>query len=840
MSRNVTLTFTLAAVALAAPSAAHGQALNLQRRALGEPAGIAVPNATTAGAEEATALEVNPAGVGFVDGAALTYFHEFRSNPRGAGDGFWFAAPLGAFVPALSMEWIRPGDRAGAHFRKTTFGLALAPSQALSIGVSGNWYASPDRDIDRLFGLDAGLTVRPSRHLSFAATALGLNSRLGRRRLPARYDFGVATRFWRDAVTLSGDLLTDDEARGDFSVRSGAVGLAVELSRGIALAGQIQFPVQSGLTGAAGATYGQLALTLQSGHAAVTTAPGVGDRSDGTWLVGARLTSERYRAGSPIGGRVPDIDMAKALSRPRSIFGGERDLYSALLGRIAEVREDRGAPALLVRIDDLPLGRGRADELRAELLAVRAVKPVIAYLVGGGMTEYWIASAATRVVVPPSSSVFAGGLASTTPFIHEGLSKLGVAFDVVAAGKYKSAPDPLVRGDMGEAQREATTALLDDVFEREVKGIAEARRLSEARVRELVDVGVFTSDAAREAGLVDGSAWPDELEGLASSLVGRRVSLATSWDRSPPRGAQRWGPRRAIALIRVEGVIAQGKSRLEPLGTGGIAGAETISRLVKQAADDRSVVAIVLRVDSPGGDGLASDLIWREVIQARRKGKPVVASMGDLAASGGYLVAVAADEILAEPSTITGSIGVFSVKPDLSGLLRKLGVNAVTLKRGAHADAMTVVRGWTAEERKLAEQQVLAFYDIFLSRVADGRHLARETVEQNAGGRVWTGRQARERGLVDRLGTIEDALAIAAGRAGLPPGTELEVRPFEPPRPFLDLGGAVGVEQESPLTRVAAAIPGLRAVALLGELGTVIALPHAWLYGASEDGGGHP
>src|SRR6266542_695372 len=186
MSRNVTL--TLVALAVAGPLAARGQALNLQRRALGEPAGIAVPNATTAGAEEATALSINPAGVGFVDGPALEYFHEFRSDPRGAGDAFWFASPLGALVPALSMEWIRPGEHAGPRFRKTTLVLALAPGQTFSIGVAGNWYSSPDRDVDRLFGLDAGVTFRPWRHLSLAAAALGMNSRLGGRRLPARFD----------------------------------------------------------------------------------------------------------------------------------------------------------------------------------------------------------------------------------------------------------------------------------------------------------------------------------------------------------------------------------------------------------------------------------------------------------------------------------------------------------------------------------------------------------------------------------------------------------------------------------------------------------------------------
>jgi protease-4 len=207
--------------------------------------------------------------------------------------------------------------------------------------------------------------------------------------------------------------------------------------------------------------------------------------------------------------------------------------------------------------------------------------------------------------------------------------------------------------------------------------------------------------------------------------------------------------------------------------------------------------------------------------------------MGDLAASGGYYVAMPAKRVLAEPTTITGSIGVFAVKPDVSSLLQKLGVNAVTLKRGEHADAESAFRGWTSEERKIIEAQVHAFYDTFLARVAEGRHLGRAEVEAIASGRVWTGSQALQRKLVDALGTLEDALAVAASRAGLQPA-DVAVKALEPPRPFLDLAGGLGADADPPLARAAAAIPALRTLALLGELGPVLALPSAWLDGAYD------
>jgi protease-4 len=309
--------------------------------------------------------------------------------------------------------------------------------------------------------------------------------------------------------------------------------------------------------------------------------------------------------------------------------------------------------------------------------------------------------------------------------------------------------------------------------------------------------------------------------------VGRRVRV--EGDREPPRErrAQRWGPRPAIAVVRVAGAITQGESRSEPLA---VAGAETVARLVKRAAESKNVAAIVLRVESPGGDVLASDLIWREVTQARRSGKPVIASMGDLATSGGYLVSLAADAIVAGPSTLTGSIGVFAVKPDFSGLLGKIGVNAVTLKRGQHADLESITRRWTAEERKLMERQVLAFYDLFLSRVSEGRRLSRDAVERIAAGRVWTGAQALERGLVDRLGTLEDAMRLAKQKAGFAPDEDLEVRHFEEGRGLLrELAGGLSAPDASSVDILIGRLPELSAAVLLLDMGPLVALPPGWV-----------
>src|SRR6266536_3499613 len=269
MSRVVKLA---SALLLLSPFAAGAQTSNLQLRAERAPAGMAVPNASVAGAEEPIALEANPAGIGFLDDFTLQYFHEGRSGTGQGGDGFWLATPLGALVPEPAMQWIRPADGLGARFRKTTLGIALSGGQSGSFALAWNFYASPDRDLDRLGSLDAGLTLRPSRHLSLAATALGMNARLGNQRLPIRYDFGLATRLWRDALTLSADLLTDDRARDDVTLNALALGAGVELSGGVALHFQYQLPLHGGLAGPAGASYAQLAIAFTGAHSGLTTA----------------------------------------------------------------------------------------------------------------------------------------------------------------------------------------------------------------------------------------------------------------------------------------------------------------------------------------------------------------------------------------------------------------------------------------------------------------------------------------------------------------------------------------------------------------------------------------
>ncbi|HEX9050079.1 MAG TPA: signal peptide peptidase SppA [Anaeromyxobacter sp.] len=828
MTRTVNAIAAAAALVLASPAAA--QVRNAIERAQGVPSGLALPVQGVAAAEEPMAIGTTPAAVGFVGGPGLAWFREGNLTPDERADGLYLAAPLGPLGAGYSVEWVRPG--AAARYRRSTLALALGDGRAFSFGVGWSWLRSSDAAVDGLRGWDLGLTLRPARWLSIGAASLGRDARLGGVDVPVQYDLGVATRLWDDAFTLSADLLADDRARDDFHPTHLTVGAGVELRLGIALALQLAFPLRS--DPALGRDPSVLLSVAWNGAHVGLVGGGTVLAGRNGGLGGVRVSRERYRSRGG-GDGMPNVDVGDALEPEKFLVFtvGDRDPYGLLLRRLAAARDDRDVAAVGLRIDDLPLGAGRVEELRAAIASIRERKPVFAYVTGGGTREYWLATAASAVAVPPGGALDVSGLSSSNLYVKDTLARAGIAFDVIARGAYKSAPEPLVRTGPSPESREVTNAVLDDTFARLVADVAAARRLAPEKVKALVDVGLLGAEEAKAEGLVDAVLWPDELEGWAGRLVGRRVRLGGPYRPEPERRAQRWGRPDVVEVVQVEGTIVSGKGRAGPAGSGTLAGAERVARQLRRAAADRQVKAIVLRVDSPGGDGFASDLIWREVVRARGR-KPVIASMGDVAASGGYLAAVGADVIVAEPSTITGSIGVFALKPDLSGLLAKLSVARAASSRGENAEWRSFAKPWTPSERRALERQIDGFYRMFVDRVAEGRKLPRGEAERLAGGRVWTGKQAFDRRLVDRLGSVQDAIALARERARLGPGAWVEIRRSASEGGGLgdvlaEAAGDVAAAGEAPLARAVAALPELRVLALLEQLGPVVALPVEWV-----------
>jgi protease-4 len=794
------------------------------------PAGLALPAFGAAVVEEPLALGTNPAGIGFVKDFALQYFHEGGARSGDDGDGLYLAEGLGPLGIGYGVEWLRPGEGGGPRYRRQRFALTLGDGRSAEVGFAWSWIGSRDEALDEVSSWDVGFTLRPLRFLSFGAAALGNGARLGGEPLPARFDLGIATRVWHDGLTLSADLLADDRGQA-FRPTYVQLSAAAETTLGLALGLQLQVPLQGG-TGIESGVSGLLSFTWNLPHAG-WTGGGTQAGGDTGWFAGVRLSRERYRA-TAMGDRVPTVDVDDELRRRRVLVFtvGDRDPYGALVQRLATARDDQEVGAILVRIDGgLPLGAGRTEELRALLADARQKKPVLAYLSGGGTKEYWLASAATAIAAPPGAPLFVNGISTSQLYVRDLLARLGVVVQVVKAGAYKTATEPLVRGGPSPEAREAIDAVLDDVFGRLVADVAAARRLAPERVRALVDEGLFTTETARAAGLIDETLWPDELEGWVRQVGGRGLDLAGRYRPEGERRAQRWGRPPVIQVIRLEGIITR-EPATSPLGGDELAGARGVAAALRRAAGDRQVKAIVLRIESPGGDGLASDLIWREVVRARQKGKVVVASLGDLAASGGYLAAVGADRIVAQPSTLTGSIGVFAAKPDLSALLEKISVNREAFARGDKAQFFSLGRPWSDGERAALQKQIDAFYSLFVERVAEGRRLPRSAVEEVGAGRVWTGRQALEHRLVDRLGTLADAVALARELAALDPRDAVEVRREGGGEGILArmAQGVLGeAGSEGPLARLARELPELSALLLLADTGPVLALPEVWL-----------
>jgi protease IV len=438
---------------------------------------------------------------------------------------------------------------------------------------------------------------------------------------------------------------------------------------------------------------------------------------------------------------------------------------------IDRAARDAKVKTLIVRVGSLSgAGWGKAQELREAIVRFRkSGKPAYAHIESCGNKEYYLATACSKVFVVPTAILDVTGLAAEVMFFRKTLDKLGVEAQFEGIGKYKNAPNQFTESSFTPPHREQMEALVDGLSEEYLEAIASSRGKNVDEVRQWIDDGPYVARRAKEKGLVDDLLYQDELAeklGDATRLTPARYSK--SWHgfglRSHPK----------VALVYVVGEIADGESQSGGLSGGGTAGSHTVAAALRAAREDDDVKAIVLRVDSPGGSGTASDVIWREVRLASEK-KPIVASMGDVAASGGYYVAMGTQAIVAEPTTITGSIGVFSGKFSLRGLYDKLGITEEIITRGQNADLFSAYRPWTKDERARMHDLAASFYEEFLTKAAQGRGRTRDQIHEIAQGRVWTGREALAVGLVDKMGGLREAIDIAKEKAKIGKDAEVEL-----------------------------------------------------------------
>lgn len=537
---------------------------------------------------------------------------------------------------------------------------------------------------------------------------------------------------------------------------------------------------------------------------------------------------------------------SESASAGDSLFGGGGETFKIKLDRIKKARDDKDVRAIYFQLDELDVGWGKVDELRRAIRDFRATgKKAFAYLDSiNGMGEYLVACACDEVCVPESGWVMLTGVRMEVMFYKDLLDKLGVKADMLQMGAFKGAAEPMSRSTMSKELRSQYEKLLDDVYDNGVIGgiIAgrSANKWTPEQVKKLIDAGPYTARAAKAAGLIDRLAYADGFEdGLKGVLKAEKVKLSKNYGAakeekfdftnpldlwkllSPSAGSSSTKPK--VAVIYATGAIVTGKSG-GGLLDGATCGSETIVAAIRQAEQDKTVKAIVLRVDSPGGSALASDLIWKEL---KRCKKPVVASMSDVAASGGYYISMGAGKVYAEPGTLTGSIGVVGGKLATADLEKKVGVSTEVISRGANSGILSMSTPFTDAERKAMTALMREVYDQFLDRVVDNRtgngvRLTTERLEKDlAGGRVWTGRQAKELGLVDELGTMSDAVAAAWQAAGQKPDAEPELLLLPKPRDLFER--LMGLREESGLSLLGLKqVPGLGAK--LGGVETLLRL----------------
>ena len=431
---------------------------------------------------------------------------------------------------------------------------------------------------------------------------------------------------------------------------------------------------------------------------------------------------------------------------------------------------------------------GKVQEIRDAVIDFRkSGKPVYAYLEYGGDREYYLATAADKIFLMPSAPLDLTGVATYELFLRGTLDKIGAYPDLHHVGEYKTAVNTFTEKSYTKTHKEMDESLTHDLYDQIVRGIADGRKKNEAEIRTRFDDGPFLPEDALNAGLIDDVAYEDQVDERIRAGERRTRLEGEDYSRVSLRslGLNR-GPR--IAVVYANGTITSGRSGFDPVN-GAVVGSDTLIDHIREARKDPLVRAIVLRVDSPGGSASASDAVWRELMitKQERADRPLVVSMSDLAASGGYYIAMPAQVIVAEPSTLTGSIGIFGGKVVTGGVYEKLGANIQSTSAGRHAEINSPARPYNPEELKKLQEQLQAFYDQFVEKVAAARHTTPEKIDAIAQGRVWTGQQAKENKLVDELGGLDRAISIAKQRAKIAADSDVEIQIYPAPKSFYEV-----------------------------------------------------
>ncbi len=564
----------------------------------------------------------------------------------------------------------------------------------------------------------------------------------------------------------------------------------------------------------------------------------------GVVLVGAGILVSGMGKPSVPKKAILELDLERGIpetssDNPFAAFGGERELtLRDVVDALEKAGDDPHVVGLVARLGAAPIGVAEIQEIRDAVKSFRAKKKfAVAYSetfgeFGPGNGPYYLATAFDEIWLQPSGDLGLNGLVGESPFLRGVLDKLGVKPEFGQRHEFKNAMNQYTETKFTDAHREATKALIESIYGQMVKGIAEGRKMTEEEVRALVDRGPFLGPEALDAKLVDGLAYRDEVHDKLKTKGGSGARFFSLPAYLKEEGRPHAEGKRTIALVYGIGGVVRGRSSGNPLTGGQTMGSETVAKAIRTAVEDDDVAAILFRVSSPGGSYVASDTIWREVVLAKKAGKPVIISMGDVAASGGYFVAMPADKIVAQPGTITGSIGVLAGKMVTPAMWEKVGLTFDQVEVGANANMWNASRSFSPAEWDRFNAWLDRIYDDFTSKVADGRKLPKEKVLEIAKGRVWTGEDAKAIGLVDELGGYATALKLAKAAAKIPADEKVKVAVFPKEKnPFETLAARLSGEEEdessfTALVRLMEPIrPALRQIEAEQQKGVLTAPP---------------
>lgn len=774
---NPTSAAVLILFALLAPSIG-----NAQQSAVTD--GADLPRHSVVDQSDVASLEVNPAGLGFLNGS------QFSASLAGEGKslsgqldepsfdeyGLLLGGGTGRLGAAFGVQFVsrRMFGRPAPHdYRKYSLGLGTSSESSFSVGASFNFFGSGTyQSLDDLTSLDLGLQWRPTSFLGFGARVQNTNTPFLRPNspVPVRYTLGGALRF------LDGRVLLETEARfiretDDLRIRPQ---LEVEPLAGISIysaAGLDQNARDSGER----FELNRVEVGLSTTFAGTTSQGAVGTRG-GTenlnWVAGRATASSlmpKRRIGVQKTWTVINLDQSVRERPPTGFLAEDRTSFLELISTIEHLAAADDTAGLVLKIKNNSLGWSQVWELRQAIDRFKQTgKEVIAYLPSTSLKNTYLASGCSKTWLAPHSPFSPDGLQVRLESYKNLLQNMGIEAEFIRIGTHKSAPETYTHGKPSEPAVDQTRAYLDELFGRAVTGIADGSSNSKKAVEDAIDRVPLYPDEAISAGYASSTKYVDEIRTHLQDQSDAPIEIQRFKDVS--RRRHTWGGRPVIAVVPITGMITGGESGKVPGFGGQTSGAESLSNTFKDLKTDPRVRAVVLRIDSPGGSAKASDEIYRAIRKLDAK-KPVVASMGDVAASGGYYVAAGAREILAGPSTLTGSIGIFAGKFNFQRLAKKLGIDSFTLERGDRANPYSGYEGWSEQQKAGIEKTMRYLYELFLTQAAETRPLDGDEIDKVARGRIWTGRAAKNQKLVDRMGGLVDAIHRAESLADIDRGT---------------------------------------------------------------------